>query len=319
MKALVTGGAGFIGSHLVDWLMAEGYKVTVIDNLSSGNIRNIESWLGSSTFKFVKRDLKSPEGWVEEFKDVDVVFHYAANPEVRVSVTEPKVHFEENLQVTFNVLEACRNFKVPLLVFSSTSTIYGDAKQIPTPEDYAPLKPISIYGASKLACEILISTYSRLYGLRSLILRYANVIGSRSGHGVLIDFIRKLKSNPTKLEILGDGSQRKSYIHVEDAVNATIKALEYVLKNNLLEEVFNVGSEDWVNVREIADLTVKALNLRDVEYTYRPATEDGRGWLGDVKFMLLDVSKLKRATGWRPKMGSREAIQKVLEELILRS
>ncbi|MEM3546205.1 MAG: NAD-dependent epimerase/dehydratase family protein [Candidatus Bathyarchaeia archaeon] len=316
MKALVTGGAGFIGSHLVDRLMAEGCKVTVVDNLSSGCVENFKPWLYNSAFRFVKGDLKNPEGWVEEFKDVDVVFHYAANPEVRVSVTEPKVHFEENLQATFNVLEACRGFKVPLLVFASTSTVYGDAKQIPTPEDYTPLKPISVYGAVKLACEALIATYSRLYGLKSLILRYANVVGPRSKHGVLVDFIGKLKLNPRMLEILGDGSQRKSYIYVEDAVDATLKALEYMLGSDCLEEVFNVGSEDWVSVKEIADMTVKAVGLESVEYVYKPATNDGRGWLGDVKLMLLDIGRLRGATGWSPKLDSKEALWKTLEYLV---
>ncbi|MBO3754889.1 MAG: NAD-dependent epimerase/dehydratase family protein, partial [Candidatus Brockarchaeota archaeon] len=200
--------------------------------------------------------------------------------------------------------------------FASTSTVYGDAEQIPTPEDYTPLKPISVYGAVKLSCETLISTYSRLYGLKSLILRYANVVGPRSKHGVLVDFVNKLKSNLNRLEILGDGLQRKSYIYVEEAVDASLKALEHMLENDSSEEVFNVGSEDWVYVKEIADMVVKAMGLSGVEYVYKPATDDGRGWLGDVKLMLLDVDKLKKATGWRLKMGSREALRKTLESLL---
>ena len=315
-KVLITGGAGFIGSHLVDRLMSEGYKVTVVDDLSSGCVENVKSWLDNPAFRFLKGDLKNPGGWIDEFRGVDVAFHYAANPEVRVSVTEPRIHFEENLQATFNVLEACRFFKIPLLVFASTSAVYGDAEQIPTPEDYTPLKPISVYGAVKLACETLIATYSRLYGLKSLILRYANVVGPRSKHGVLIDFVKKLKFNPNRLEILGNGLQRKSYIYVEDAVDATLKALEYMLENYSLEKIFNVGSEDWVTVKEIADMVVGAMGLNGVEYVYKPATGDGRGWPGDVKLMLLDVSRLKRAAGWRPKMGSKEALWKTLENLI---
>jgi UDP-glucose 4-epimerase len=249
---------------------------------------------------------------VDEFRGVDVVFHYAANPEVRVSVTEPRIHFEENLQTTFNVLEACRRFKVPYLVFASTSTVYGDAEVVPTPEDYQPLKPISVYGAVKLACETLIDTYARLYGLKALILRYANVVGPRMRHGAITDFIRKLKADPKRLEVLGDGSQRKSYIYVEDAVDATLKALDYVLRSGESMEVFNVGSEDWISVREIADMAVEALGLKNVEYVYRPATGDGRGWIGDVKLMLLDISRLKKATGWSPRLGSREAVWKTL-------
>lgn len=315
MKSLVTGGAGFIGSHLVDRLMHEGYSVTVVDNLSSGCLENVKGWIDDSRFKFVRGDLKRRGKWVKEFKGVDVVFHYAANPEVRVSVTEPRIHFEENLKTTFNVLEACRYFKVPHLVFASTSTVYGDAEVIPTPEDYHPLKPISIYGSIKLSCENLADTYARLYGLKVLILRYANVTGPRIRHGVVVDFIRKLKSNSEKLEVLGDGSQRKSYIYVGDALDASLKALEYVLENDNLEEVFNVGSKDWVTVKEIADMTVEAMGLNGVEYVYKPATGDGRGWLGDVKFMLLDIGKLKRFTGWMPRLGSRGALQKALESL----
>jgi len=314
-RVLVTGGAGFIGSHLVDRLMSRGYGVTVVDCLSSGSVENIKQWFKSPRFRFVKDDLKSLGGWVDEFRDVDVVFHYAANPEVRVSITEPRIHFEDNLQATFNVLEACRSFKVPCLVFASTSTVYGDAEVIPTPEDYQPLKPISVYGAVKLACETLIGTYARLYGLRALILRYANVVGPRMRHGVLVDFIRKLKADSKRLEILGDGSQRKSYIYVGDAVDATLEALRYIYESGGSTEVFNVGSEDWISVREIADIVVESTGLRGVEYFYKPATGDGRGWIGDVKTMLLDVGRLKKATGWSPRLSSREAVWEALKTI----
>ena len=316
-RVLVTGGAGFIGSHLIDRLMAEGYRATVVDNLSSGSIENVKPWLDHPSFKFVKGDLKNSGRWVEEFKGVDVVFHYAANPDVRVSVTEPRVHFEENLQATFNVLEACRRFKTPYLVFASSSVVYGDAEVIPTPEDYRPLKPISIYGAVKLACETLIGTYARLYGLKALILRYANVIGSRMTHGVIVDFIRKLRADPRRLEILGDGSQRKSYLYIEDAVDATLKALKHILgENPSTLRIYNVGSEDWVSVKEIANTVVKSMGLENVEYVYRPATMDGRGWLGDVKYMLLDISMVKRDVGWSPRLSSKDAVKLTVQSLL---
>jgi UDP-glucose 4-epimerase len=316
MNVLVTGGAGFIGSHLVDRLMSEGCRVIVVDDLSSGRVENVKPWLDDPSFRFVKDDLKNLGSWVGEFKDVDVVFHYAANPEVRVSVTEPRIHFEENLQATFNVLEACRSFKVPYLVFASTSTVYGDAEVIPTPEDYHPLKPISVYGAVKLACETLISAYVRLYGLKALILRYANVVGPRMRHGVIIDFMRKLKADSKRLEILGDGFQRKSYLYVEDAVDATFKAFDRMINSDESMEVFNVGSEDWVNVKQIADMVVEAMGLRDVEYIYRPATSDGRGWLGDVKTMLLDISKIKRDVGWSPRLSSKDSVKLTVQSLL---
>jgi len=225
-KCVVTGGAGFIGSHLVDRLSVKTSNVRVIDNLSSGSLENIKMHIGKPYLTFVKADLKSLDSeWVKEFVDADVVYHLAANPEVRVSVTDPKIHFDENVVTTFNVLEACRKGNVRYLVFASSSTVYGDARTIPTPEDH-PLEPISVYGACKLACENLMISYAKLYGIRCLILRYANIIGPRSRHGVIIDFVKKLKNDPRKLEILGDGTQKKSYIHVEDAVTATMHLLQ---------------------------------------------------------------------------------------------
>jgi UDP-glucose 4-epimerase len=312
MDALVTGGAGFIGSHIVDKIIEQFENVTVLDNLSSGRTENIRQHLGKRYFSLVKADLKfSDTDWVKFFK-VDTVFHYAANPEVRVSVLDPRTHFEENLLATFNVLEACRRNDVSCIVFASTSTVYGDAKIIPTPEQYYPLEPISVYGCCKLACENLLKTYSTLYGIRALILRYANVIGPRSAHGVIFDFINKLKRNSKTLEILGDGKQRKSYMHVNDAVDATIHLYKNFKSSNSYHEVYNVGNEDWITVKDIADIIVKEMGLSDVEYQFSPATADGRGWLGDVKFMLLDISKLK-STGWKPTMNSEQAVKNTVK------
>jgi UDP-glucose 4-epimerase len=312
MDALVTGGAGFIGSHIVDKIIEQFENVTVLDNLSSGRTENIRQHLGKRYFSLVKADLKfSDTDWVKFFK-VDTVFHYAANPEVRVSVLDPRTHFEENLLATFNVLEACRRNDVSCIVFASTSTVYGDAKIIPTPEQYYPLEPISVYGCCKLACENLLKTYSTLYGIRALILRYANVIGPRSAHGVIFDFINKLKRNSKTLEILGDGKQRKSYMHVNDAVDATIHLYKNFKSSNSYHEVYNVGNEDWITVKDIADIIVKEMGLSNVEYQFSPATADGRGWLGDVKFMLLDISKLK-STGWKPTMNSEQAVKNTVK------
>ncbi len=309
VKAVVTGGAGFIGSHIVDSLIKEGYDVVVIDNLSSGRKDFLKEAMRSGRVKLVLDDLKVPNGrWVREFKDADIVYHFAANPEVRVSMTNPRIHFDENVLVTFNVLEACRVNGVKELVFASSSTVYGDAKKFPTPEDYEPKEPISVYGAAKLASENLIVTYSIAYGVRSLILRFANIVGPRQSHGVIIDFIRKLRSNPAVLEILGDGTQRKSYLHVKDLISGINVALEALRNNGKPYEVFNLGNEDWVTVKRIAELVIEEMGLKDVEFRYKPATPDGRGWKGDVKFMLLDISKIK-AHGWRPSMNSEEALR----------
>ncbi len=317
MYAVVTGGAGFIGSHLVDRVQDLFEKIIIVDNLSSGSIENIRHHFGKKYFSLETVDLKTFKDLDKIFEDVESVFHYAANPEVRVSVFNPKTHFEENLVSTFNVLEACRKFDVKYIVFASTSTVYGDAKKIPTPEEYYPLEPISVYGCCKLACENLLITYSKLYGIRSLILRYANVIGPRSGHGVIFDFINKLKNDPNTLEILGDGLQKKSYIHVEDAVDATIHLYKKFLSSKKDYEIYNVGNDDWITVKEIADIVVKEMGLHNVQYSFSPATSDGRGWLGDVKFMLLDISKLK-STGWSPKIGSEQAVKSVVKYFLNR-
>jgi len=311
MKAVVTGGAGFIGSHVVEDLIKKGFEVVVIDNLSSGNPDNLKNAYVSGRVKLVVDDLKVYGSWINEFRDANVVYHLAANPEVKTSITNPRKHFEENVLATFNVLEACREYKVKNLVFASTSTVYGDAKTIPTPEDYSPLEPISIYGASKLASENLILSYSLIYGIKSLILRFANIVGPRQTHGVVVDFINKLRLNPSTLEILGDGTQRKSYLHVQDLIEGINVAERYLRESNLRYLVINVGNEDWITVKEIADLVVSEMNLSNVTYVFKPATEDGRGWVGDVKFMLLDISKLK-SLGWRPKYTSKEAIRSTI-------
>ena len=315
MKVIVTGGCGFLGSHLVDKLIELDHEVLVIDNLSSGSLNNVKNHISKPYFKLIKDDLKVLGDWLNSFKEAEAVFHFAANPEVRVSVIDPRIHFNENILAAFNVLEACRKYDVPYIVFASSSTVYGDAKVIPTPEDYHPLEPISVYGACKLACENLIITYSKLYGLKGLILRYANIIGPRSNNGVIVDFIDKLKRNPKELEILGDGTQRKSYLHVFDAINATLHLFKVFKENSRDYEIYNVGSEDWVTVREIADIVIEEMGLKNVKYVFKPGTPDGRGWPGDVKFMLLDISKLK-STGWSPQWSSRDAVRITVKQLL---
>ena len=307
MSALVTGGAGFIGSHLVDALMQRGYKVVVFDNLSSGKIENVERWLKDENFRFVRGDLRQKEKIRKAVAGCDMIFHFAANPDVRAAAT---AHFSDVIG-TFNLLESLRNVDVSKFVFASSSTVYGEAENIPTSEDYAPLLPISMYGASKLACEALVSSYAHSLGFKAVILRLANVVGPRSSHGVLHDFIMKLRRNPKELEILGDGSQTKSYLYIDDCIDAIMLITE---KFNGDVEVFNVGSEDQVNVRRIAEIVVEVLNLKDVKFKFTGGVDGGRGWKGDVKVMLLDVSKLK-SLGWKPKHNSEAAVRKAAEHL----
>jgi len=315
MRVLVTGGAGFIGSHLVDKLMQQGYHVRVVDNLSAGRIENIKQWLNHPRLQLIKGDLRNPQIANEATKGVDMVFHLAANPEVRIGSQKPQEIYENNVTATYNLLEAMRAHNVKHIVFTSSSTVYGEAKQIPTPEDYTPLQPISVYGASKLACEALISGYAHTFKIKALILRLANIVGERSNHGVIFDFIMKLRRNPRKLEILGDGTQRKSYLHVKDCINAILHLNEVFLEEDKLYDVYNVGSEDWITVREIANIVVEEMGLENVEYYFTGGVDGGRGWPGDVKLMLLDITKAK-SKGWKPTMNSRETVKQATKELL---
>lgn len=312
-RTLVTGGAGFIGSHLVDALMERGLEVTVLDNLSGGRLSNISSWLKNPRLRFIIGDMLNPDDVRRALEGCDIVFHLAANPDVKVGAINTKIDYEQNILATRNLLEVMRESEeCKRIIFTSTSTVYGEAKVMPTPEDYGPLKPISLYGASKLACEALISGYSYLFGFKGVICRLANIVGSRSGHGVIYDFIMKLRSNPRRLEVLGDGTQRKSYLHVKDCIEAILLAAERAVEQ---VEIYNVGSEDTVSVSTIANIVIEEMGLRDVEVIYTGGVEGGRGWKGDVKEMLLDVSKIK-GLGWRPKLNSAEAVRQAAREII---
>ena len=305
MKVLVTGGAGFIGSHLVDKLLNYGHRVRVIDNLSSGTKNNIGKWLNDPKLTFIEGDLLNRKDINQAVEGCQVIYHMAANPEIRIKKAGPEDHFKQNITATYNLLEAIRRNQLHCtLIFASSSTVYGDADEIPTPVDYGPLIPISLYGASKLACEALISAYSYMYNFKAVIYRLANVIGSKSNHGVIYDFIYKLNENPNTLEVLGDGTQTKSYIHVSDCVEGFIKGEE----SEETLEIFNLGSDDTVSVLEIADIVKNVTGNQDAEITLTGGVDGGRGWMGDVKVMLLDTEKLKK-TGWSPNYNSIQAVK----------
>jgi UDP-glucose 4-epimerase len=316
---LVTGGAGFIGSHLTETLLNDGYKVVVLDNFSSGKKENIRHVLGNASMSLVKEDLKRPKKLRQVLEDCDVVFHLAANPEVRVGEVDPSTHFEEGVLATFNLLEALRKAETAkTMVFASTSTVYGEAKLVPTPEDYAPLLPISTYGASKLACEALISSYAYMFNHRALILRMANVVGPRSDHGVVVDFIRKIRADPKRLEILGDGHQTKSYLYVSDCVRAIMHLTGVFRKTDERVDVFNVGSGDRVMVKRIANIVSEAMGKPSIEFDFTGGVEGGRGWRGDVKVMQLSIDKLAK-TGWKPELSSEQAVRMAAEDLVRKS
>lgn len=300
MRSIVTGGAGFIGSHLVDFLVSSGDDVIIIDSLVSGDKDYVREHLEAGRARLVSADLLG-DGWQEELDGADRVYHLAADPDVREGSADPDRQLNNTIIATHRVLEAMRRANVPEIVFTSTSTVYGEASMIPTPEDYSPMEPVSVYGASKLACEALISAYCHSFSMRSWIFRFANIIGARSGHGVITDFIRKLKENPGELEILGDGKQTKSYLEVREC----IRAIMYVAGHSSdIVNTCNIGSEDWVSVTEIADILCLEMNLSP-SYRY---TGGRRGWIGDVPRMQLDISRLKEI-GFVPGINSRESVK----------
>jgi len=315
MNTLVTGGAGFIGSHLCDSLAQHNWEVTILDNLSAGSEENIRHLLkrAPKKVKLLKGDCTNPTHVRKALKNVEIIYHFAANPEVRLELSDPQTCFRQNIYATQILLQQLKNSSlIQTIVFLSTSTIYGEPTTLPTPETYAPLKPISLYGASKLASEALISAYSHTYGFKAIILRLANTIGPRSKHGISYDFIQKLRKNPKQLEILGDGTQTKSYLYITDCINAIETTLQTAEDQ---VEIYNVGSEDQITVTQIAKIITVEMDLNNVKLTYTGGVDGGRGWKGDVKNMLLDITKLK-AEGWKPKHNSAEAVRKTIRNLL---
>ena len=311
-RILVTGGAGFIGSHLVDSLIRNQFDVTVFDNLSAGNLKNLKQSATAANYHFIEGDLKNPESIGKALQHVNIVYHFAANPEVRE--VDPGLHFRENQVATFNLLESMRESGTRIIVFASTSTIYGEASTQPTPENYGPLLPISTYGASKLACEAMIASYAYTYGLRGLILRLGNVVGSRSNHGVVPDFLKKLKQKPDSLEVLGDGTQSKSYIHISDCISAIEIVVRNFTKSDTRVDAYNVSSADRVSVRRIAEIVLEEAGANGQIKT-TGGVDGGRGWMGDVKVMQLSNQKLQ-ALGWKDQYNSEMAIKQAARELI---
>jgi len=308
---LVTGGAGFIGSHVVDYLIHSGMPVRVVDNLASGNLANLEQWSENPLLEFVNVDLLDKEKLVEVVNGCDEVYHLAANPEVNAKNASPEDHFRQNIEATYNLLEAMRRSgQQKFIAFTSTSTVYGETAQIPTLESYGPLMPISLYGASKLSCEGMLSAYASMYGFRAVIFRLANVVGPRSNHGVIYDFIGKLRANPDELEVLGDGSQSKSYLYVDDCVTGIMHGV----KHGGRVDIFNIGSEDRASVMYIARAVIDEMEL-SAEIRLTGGVDGGRGWKGDVKVMQLDMNRL-RETGWEPKYGSEEAVRLTARAII---
>lgn len=308
MNIFVVGGAGFIGSNLImralDCLNIS--QITVYDNFSSGTVAHLASFINESRLKVIHGDIKNLELLIESMTCSHLVIHLAANPDISKAVTQPDIDFWEGTYLTQNILEAMRINHVPSILYTSGSGVYGENPSIEFSESYGPCFPISTYGASKLACEALISSYCHMFGISGRAFRFANVVGPRQTHGVGYDFIRRLKHNPSELRILGDGSQSKSYIYVEDVINAMLLVLSNINADKCFD-VYNVATDDYISVNTIADIAceVMGLNACEVKYLY---TGGDRGWKGDVPKVLFDARKIKML-GWRAARTSKEAIR----------
>jgi UDP-glucose 4-epimerase len=309
MKAFVTGGAGFIGSHLVDKLIEKGYKVTVFDNLSSGKKQFLEKNFKNNNFKFVEADLLDFEIVKKEIKGHDVVFHIAANPFVRLGESQTKLDLEQGAIATYNILESMRVNEIKEIIFSSSSVVYAETPNISIPETYGPTLPISLYGAGKLASEGLISAFCGTFDFQAWIFRFANVVGIRGTHGVIVDFIEKLRKNSKELEILGDGNQQKPYLHVSDIVDGMLFGFEH--SNNQIN-LHNLGCDSNTTVKKIAEMVIEEMGLKNVKFKY---TGGKRGWAGDVPRFQLDITKIKKL-GWKEKYTSDQAVRKAIREIL---
>lgn len=313
MIHFITGGAGFIGSNLTDNLLEKSTdKVIIYDNFSSGKKEFLTHSKNNPNLKIITADLLDTKKLEKAIKGTDIVWHLAANPDVRAGAKDTNTHIEQNIIATHNVLEAMRKNNIRRIAFTSTSTVYGEAGIIPTPENYGPCTPISLYGASKLSAEALITSYCHTFDMTAIIFRFANCVGKRGTHGVIFDFVNKLKKNPKELEILGDGKQNKSYFLVDDCIDAMLHTAN---RQKDRVEIYNIGSHDMITVTDLAKIVVKERGLKDVKFTYTGGVDGGRGWKGDVKVMQLSVKKLT-ASGYKLKHNSGEAIRKTVNDMI---
>jgi UDP-glucose 4-epimerase len=309
LKCFVTGGAGFIGSHLVDRLMQDGNQVTVYDKLVLGTNERIKHHLNKPGFEFVRGDLLDFEALKEAMKGHEVVWHLGANTDIRQGNVTTDLDLKNCTIATYNVLEAMRQLGIGKILFASSACVYGDAASTPIAEDVGPLLPINLYGAGKLADEGLISAYSHLFGIKAWIFRFANVVGARMDHGVIFDFIQKLKRNRQVLEVLGDGNQEKPFFLVEDCIDGMLCAYE---KSDGQCEIYNLGCGSSSIIKRLAEIVVEETGLSNVLFKY---TGGKRGWPGDAPIVHFNIDKMKRLE-WQPKHTSDEAVRMAARRLI---
>jgi UDP-glucose 4-epimerase len=312
----IVGGAGFIGGHLVDRLLAAPHvtAVTVFDNFSSGREWHLSNHRDDPRLTVQRENVSNLDALRDAMVGHDTVVHLASNPDIARAVTEPRVDFDDGTLLTFNVLEAMREAGTDRIMYASGSGVYGDLGELEINEDHGPLVPVSTYGASKLAGEVMISAYCAMFDMSTCVFRFANVVGPRQTHGVGFDFLRKLRENPHRLEILGDGNQSKSYIHVDDVLSAVLLAHDATKERF---RVYNVATGDYITVREIADLAAQCAGLdpSSVQYVF---TGGDRGWKGDVPVMRLNSSRIRKL-GWRRMRSSKEALRAALESMLAES
>jgi len=305
MRALVTGGAGFIGSNLVDRLLADGHSVVAYDNFSTGQERFLESAKAQEQFTLVRGDILDLPALTKAMQGCDTVFHLSANADVRFGTHHPERDLQQNTVGTFNVLEAMRANDVRRIAFSSTGSIYGEPEVHPTPEDAPFPVQTSLYGASKLAGEGMISAYAEGFGIEAYIFRFVSILGERYTHGHVFDFYRKLKADPTTLHMLGDGKQRKSYLYIQDCIDAIFTVMDRATDH---VNIYNLGTDEYVEVTQSAGYICEVLNVSPT-FTFEGGE---RGWIGDSPFIFLDATKV-RQLGWKPKLTIEQAVKKTVE------
>ncbi len=315
MRAFISGGAGFIGSHLISRLAgrADVESIVVFDNLSSGSLEYLAPFEHDRRVRLVEADLKDADAVTAAVRGCDTVFHLAANPDIAKAVTQPDIDFWEGTYLAQNVLEAVRLNGVKRMFYTSGSGVYGERPDTAFAETFGPCMPISTYGASKLACEALLSSYCYMFGITGRAFRFANVVGPRQTHGVGYDFVRRLRADPSELRILGDGTQTKSYIYVEDVLDAIFVVGDRV-PDDVPYDIFNVATDDYISVNEIADIAVAECGLAPGSVRYAHTGGD-RGWKGDVPKVLFDLHKIK-ALGWQSQRTSVEAMRDALRAMI---
>lgn len=311
-RYLIVGGAGFIGSHFVDRLLAwtPAPEVVVFDNFSSGRRSHLAQHAESRRLRVIDADVRDLAALRDASRGVDVVIHLASNPDIARAATEPTIDFDQGTLLTNNVLEAMRQAGARQLLYASGSGVYGDLGTLEAGEDHGPLRPISTYGASKLAGEALISAYSHMFGIAGSVFRFGNVVGARQTHGVGFDFLNQLRRSTDRLRILGDGSQSKSYIHVSDVIDAVLLAAAHGDRF----ETYNVATGDYVTVREIAELAVDAFGLPAGSVAFE-FTGGDRGWKGDVPVVRLNTDRIRRL-GWRNRLSSVEALRSSMKAML---